>query len=160
MGRVGFLRGRREGISPGPSAGPRGWVAVPGSPWCGAASRQSLPLLLHSCCLCRFTRPSVCLSLCLLYLFLFLKVFFFLMWTIFKVFIKKKSLYWSCYNMASVLCFVFFFCPWDMWDVSSPTRGGTCTPCIGEGRFLTPGPQGSPFSSLFKDTSHTGEGPV
>ena len=49
--------------------------------------------------------------------------FFFFMWTVFK------SLYWICYNIASVLCLVFW--PQDMCDLSYPTRDRTCTPCIG-----------------------------
>ena len=38
-----------------------------------------------------------------------------------------KSLYWICYNIASVLV----FWPQDMWDLRSPARDQTCTPCIG-----------------------------
>ena len=45
------------------------------------------------------------------------------MWITFKVF------YWICYNIASVLRFAFFGL-WGMWDLSSPTRDQTCTPCI------------------------------
>ena len=40
------------------------------------------------------------------------------------------SLYWICYNIASVLCFWFFW-PQAMCDLSSPTRDQTHTPCIG-----------------------------
>ena len=43
-----------------------------------------------------------------------------LTWTIFKVIIE------FCYNIASVLV----FWPQGMWDLSSPTRDRTCTPCI------------------------------
>ena len=32
--------------------------------------------------------------------------------------------------MASVLCFIFL--AWGMWDLSSPTRDWTLTPCIGK----------------------------
>ena len=35
-----------------------------------------------------------------------------------------------CYNTASVLCFGFFWLR-GMWDLSSPTRDWTRTPCIG-----------------------------
>ena len=45
------------------------------------------------------------------------------MWTIFKVFIELVN------NIASVLCFRFW--PRGMWDLSSPTRNRTHTPCIG-----------------------------
>ena len=34
-----------------------------------------------------------------------------------------------CYNIASVLCFGFW--PRGMWDLSSLTRDGTHTPCLG-----------------------------
>ena len=30
-----------------------------------------------------------------------------------------------------LLFYVLVFCPRGMWDLSSPTRGRTCTPCIG-----------------------------
>ena len=49
------------------------------------------------------------------------------------------SLYWICNNTASVLCFVFW--PRSMWDLSSPTRDWTFTPCIGRSQltnFLGP----------------------
>ena len=51
------------------------------------------------------------------------KKIFFLMWTL------KKNLYWICYTIASVLCFVF----WTRrrWDFSSLTRDQTCSVCIG-----------------------------
>ena len=48
-------------------------------------------------------------------------------------------IYWICYNIASVLCFGFW--PKGMWDLSSPTSGWTCTPCIGR-QVLTTGPPG------------------
>ena len=51
---------------------------------------------------------------------LFFKIF--LTWNIF-------SLYWICYNIASV--FVLVFWPQGIWDPSSPTRDWTCTPCVG-----------------------------
>ena len=38
------------------------------------------------------------------------------------------SLYWTCYNIGSGLCFHF---SQGMWDLSSPTRDRTCTPCSG-----------------------------
>ena len=46
---------------------------------------------------------------------------FFLMWTIFKVFIE----------FVTILLYVLFFCPWGMWDLSLPTRDQTLTPCTG-----------------------------
>ena len=70
--------------------------------------------------------PPACLGkleISLPQILLFRDSFFFLMWTIFK------SLYWICYNIASVLCLVFW--PQDMCDLSYPTRDRTCTPCIG-----------------------------
>ena len=45
-----------------------------------------------------------------------------------------KSLYWICYNIASVLCFGVFW-PKGIWDLSSPTRDWTCTPCLGRWSF-------------------------
>ena len=46
------------------------------------------------------------------------------MWTIFKVFIEFVTI--------SLLFFVFWvFLARGMWDLSSPTRDWTCTPCIG-----------------------------
>ena len=51
----------------------------------------------------------------------FLK-FFFLMWTIFKVFIELLQ---YCF------CFICYFWLWGMWDLSSQTRDWTCNPCIG-----------------------------
>ena len=43
-----------------------------------------------------------------------------------------KRLYWICYNIASVCfgVFFFFFFLRGMWDLSSPTRDWTHTPCI------------------------------
>ena len=40
------------------------------------------------------------------------------------------TVYWICYNIASVFR-VFFFCSWGMWALSSSTRDGNHTPCIG-----------------------------
>ena len=46
-----------------------------------------------------------------------------------------KSFYWICYNIASVFCCLFDLVlvswPQGMWDLSSQTRGRTCTPCLG-----------------------------
>ena len=44
----------------------------------------------------------------------------------------SKSLYWIYYNkycFGFMFCFVLFW-PQGMWDLSSPTRNWTCTPCI------------------------------
>ena len=41
-----------------------------------------------------------------------------------------KSLYWICYNTASVLGFAFFW-PQGMWDLGSQTRDWIHAPCIG-----------------------------
>ena len=51
-------------------------------------------------------------------------------WTIFL------SLYWTCYNSASVF-YVFCFTggTGSMWDLSSPTSDWACTPCTGRGRL-------------------------
>ena len=55
------------------------------------------------------------------FLFLFLR--FFLMWTIFKVFIEFVTILFLFYALV--------FWLWGMWDLTSPTRNWTCTPCIG-----------------------------
>ena len=47
---------------------------------------------------------------------------FFLMWTIFKVFIE--------FVIVLLLFYVLVFLPWGMWEHSSPTRDRTCTSCI------------------------------
>ena len=49
---------------------------------------------------------------------------FFLMWTIFKVFIEFFTIL--------LLFYVLFFWPWGMWGLSSPTRDRTLTSCIGK----------------------------
>ena len=44
------------------------------------------------------------------------------MWTIFKVFIEFATIL--------LLFYVWGFCPWGMYDLNSPTRDQTYTPCI------------------------------
>ena len=56
------------------------------------------------------------------FVFLFLR-FFFLMWTIFKVFIEFVTILF--------LFYVLVFWPQIMWDLSSSTRDQTFTHCIG-----------------------------
>ena len=51
--------------------------------------------------------------------------FFFLMRTIFKVFIEFVT--------VLLLFNVLAFWPQGMWDLSSPTRDWTCSPCFGRG---------------------------
>ena len=41
-----------------------------------------------------------------------------------------KSLYWICYNIASVVS-VLDFWPWVRWDLRSLTRDWTLTSCLG-----------------------------
>ena len=56
-----------------------------------------------------------------LFLFFFLRLI--LMWTILKYFLNLlQYCFWD---------FFFFFWPWGMWDLSSPARDWTCSPCIG-----------------------------
>ena len=48
-----------------------------------------------------------------------------------------KSLYWVCYNLASISCFgffffFFFFWPQGIWNLSSLTRDWTLTSHIGK----------------------------
>ena len=66
-------------------------------------------------------------------------IFFFLRFFWCGPFVK----YWICYSIPSGLCFggvVFFFFflvfwPRGMWDLSSPTRDRTHTPCTGRQSF-------------------------
>ena len=55
---------------------------------------------------------------------LFVFKYFFLMWTIFKVFIEFFTIFFSVLRLG-------FFWPQGMWDLSSPTRDQTHAPCIG-----------------------------
>ena len=71
-----------------------------------------------------------------LVLFFFFKNFF-LMWTIFKVFIEFVTIL--------LLFYVLVFWPRGMWDLSSPP-GIEPTPSALEGEVLATGPQGK---SLF-----------
>ena len=58
---------------------------------------------------------------------------FFLIWTIFqKVFIGFVTIL--------LLLYVLVLEPWDIWDLSSWTRDGTCTPCTTGRRSLNPSP--------------------
>ena len=52
------------------------------------------------------------------------------MWTIFKVLIEFVAIL--------LLFYVLIFWPQGMWDLSSPTRDGTHTPCL-EGEVLATG---------------------
>ena len=58
------------------------------------------------------------------YFFFFLKIFFFLMWTIFKVFIELVTILLLFYALG-------FFSLQGLWDLISPTRDQTCAPYIG-----------------------------
>ena len=57
------------------------------------------------------------------FFFFFNFFFFFLMWTTFKVFIEFVTILF--------LFYVLVFWPRGMWDLSSPTRDRTHTPCTG-----------------------------
>ena len=56
-------------------------------------------------------------------IFSFPKIFFFLMWTIFKLF--------SEFVTILLLFYALFFWLWGMWDLSSLTRDQTHTLCVG-----------------------------
>ena len=73
----------------------------------------------------------------LIYIYCFLKDFF-LMWTIFKVFIEFVTIL--------LLFYVLVFWPWGMWDLSSPIE-----PAALElwGRFVTTGSPGKSLHMLF-----------
>ena len=66
---------------------------------------------------CHFSCSSWLLSLCDVVVF---KDFF--------VVDHLQSLYWICYNIASVSCFGFF--PWEAYKILAPHRDQTCTACI------------------------------
>ena len=58
----------------------------------------------------------------------------------FKVFIEFVTIlflfhavvFWICYHIVSVLCFLFLFLFQGMWDLSSTTRNQTHIPCFGK----------------------------
>ena len=58
-----------------------------------------------------------------------------------------RSLYWICYNIASVV-YILIFQPWDMWDLSSQTRDKSNS-LHWKTRFQPLDPQGSPDRVLF-----------
>jgi len=63
----------------------------------------------------------------------FFKIFIFLMWTTFKVFIE--------FVIILHLLHVLVFRPQGLWDLSSPIRDQTHIPSL-EGEVLTTGPPG------------------
>ena len=85
------------------------------------------------------SRIMFSLNICILFLLLLLVIltFFFALWP---------------------QCLYLLAMPWGMWDLSSPTRGGTCTPRSGS-TVLTTGPPGKavPDFIVFKCKSYTTE---
>ena len=72
--------------------------------------------------------------------FTFLRIFFFLMWTTFKVFIEFVAAW-------LLLFYVLAFWPRGMWDLSSPTKDQKHIRCVGS-KVPTSGPAGkSPLDS-------------
>ena len=71
--------------------------------------------------------------------FLSLFFFFFLMWTIFKVFIE--------FVIILLLFYVLVFWPWGMWDLSTPTGIEPVPPAL-EGKVSTTGPPGKSLPCL------------
>ena len=71
----------------------------------------------------------------------FFKIFTFLMWTTFKVFIEFLTILH--------LLHVLVFWPQGLWDLSSPIRDQTHIPSL-EGEVLTPGPPGKSQKGFFK----------
>ena len=61
-----------------------------------------------------------------------------------------KSLYWTFCNIASALCFDFFW-PWSTWGHSSLTKDWIHTPYIGS-EILTTGPPVKSLCLLFYQT--------
>ena len=66
----------------------------------------------------------------------YLSFFLLVMSTTFEVFIEFVTV------IVSVLCLISW--PWGMWDICSPTRGGTCTPCAGKQHLSHRSPGKSP----------------
>ena len=69
-------------------------------------------------------------------------------WTIFKVFIEFVTILF--------LFYVLVFWPLDMWDLSSPTRDGTCTPSITRGDIKHWTTREVPLHIIFKPTRFLG----
>ena len=63
------------------------------------------------------------------------------MWTIFKVFIEFVTLL--------LLFYIFVFWPRGMWDLSSPSRDRTHTPCIGRWNATGPPGKSQKFASFY-----------
>ena len=81
----------------------------------------------------------------MIWFFFFFKIFFSLMWTIFKIFIE--------FVIISFLFYVLVFYSPGMWDLSSLTRDWTRTLEL-EGKILTPGLSGKSRDDLiWKDDS-------
>ena len=82
----------------------------------------------------RHGSASVIITVCCI-LVIHIYILAFICFFLFKDFVfdvdHLQSLYWICYNTASVLCLGFFW-PRGMWDLSSPDQGSNLhTPCIG-----------------------------
>ena len=77
----------------------------------------------------------------------FCEDFFFLMWTIFKVLIEFVTIL--------LLFYVLISWPRGVWDLSSPTRDWTCTPCLGRWSLNQWTTRESPCHSRFTtDSEH------
>ena len=72
---------------------------------------------------------------------------FFLMWTIFKVFMEFVTVLF--------LFYVLVIWPWGIWDLSFLTRGQTLTPCIGRWS-LNHWTAGKPPACAFQNSSELG----
>ena len=70
------------------------------------------------------------------------------MWTILKVFIGFFTILF--------LFYVLILWPLDMWDLSSPTRDGTCTPSITRGNINHWTTRELPLHIIFKPTRFLG----
>ena len=77
--------------------------------------------------------------------FWFLLIYiFFLMWTIFKVFVEFVTIL--------LLFYLLVFGPGITWDLSFPTRNQTCTPAQEEAGVLTAGPPGKSLLCFYTVT--------
>ena len=53
-------------------------------------------------------------------------------------------------SLQCYFCLTFcIFCLWELWDVSSQTKDGTCTPCLGQWSLNHWTTKGSPLTVFF-----------
>ena len=74
------------------------------------------------------------------------------------IFLHCFSLYWICYNTASVVSIFWFVCFWSlaMWNHSSLTRDQTHNPCIGRRSLNHCGTREAPHHCFLNDNDVSG----